>query len=148
MSLAWDGSGETPAAFFRDITPTLGSANLSAGAQNVSVGPGCNGAPTLVATSAPAFGNLDLFLQIDSNQSNMLALLFVGVGTIDVPVINPGCRFYVDTSDRLRPGLLRHGRQRQRPAGPAAARRSGRSSESSWAGRRSSTTASPSPPSR
>lgn len=98
VSLAWDGGGETAANWFRDTSPTLGAPNLTATSAVASVGSGCGAVapPTLSNSSVPAFGNLDLALLVGSSQPNKPALLFVGLGTTSVPVLQV-CSFHVNS---------------------------------------------------
>lgn len=99
VSLAWDGAGDAPADWFRDVSPTLGGPNLTPTANVALVGPSCSAVsrPTLFVNSAPALGNIDLTLTLDTAQSGQLGLLFLGLGTTSVPVLQI-CSFHVDST--------------------------------------------------
>ncbi|GEM_PF-3558602 len=99
VTVAWDGDGEGAGDWFRDASPTLGAANLSPGAAALTVGPGCSAgaASVLGVNSAVALGNIDLALVLESAPASKPGLLFVGFGTVSLPVLGI-CTFYVNTS--------------------------------------------------
>ncbi len=94
-SIAWDGDGDDAADWFRDVGPTLGAENLTATASVVDVGPGCGETtPPVLTAGAPALGNKDFFVDIDSTQTGSQALLFINAGTTNIPVLLI-CNLYV-----------------------------------------------------
>lgn len=99
QSLAWDGAGDALADWFRDGSPTDGAPNLTGTAATSDLGPGCDvGTPDrLELLGAPALGNLDLALSVETDNPSAPSVLFIGIGSINANVLQV-CHFYVDQS--------------------------------------------------
>ena len=90
-TIAWIGTGDAPAAWYRDGTPTLGSAN-GHGAVSV-LGSGCptsKGPALLLAPSPAVDGNIDFLLAVSGAPPSAGVVFLIGVQPAGgVPVL--GC---------------------------------------------------------